>query len=63
MSFSFFSLPPPDHSDSDLRTVLVHLIAITMGCSKSTHLWYAIFQLGDLINTYMSGFMVSGGRV
>jgi hypothetical protein len=50
----------PDPSDSDLRTVLVHLVAVTIGCSKSSHLWYSIFQLGELINTYISGFMVSG---
>lgn len=46
--------------DDDLRSVLVHMVAVTIGCSKSSHLWYSIFQLGELINTYMSGFMVSG---
>ena len=48
-----------DISDCNLRTALVHLIAVAIGCGKSTHLWYSIFQPNELINTYISGFMVS----
>ena len=48
-----------DISDCNLRTSLVHLIAVAIGCGKSTHLWYSIFQPNELINTYISGFMVS----
>lgn len=39
--------------------MLVHLVAVTLGCSRSTHLWYSTFHLDELINTYLAGFMVS----
>ncbi len=48
-----------DDSDVDLRLALVNMVAIAIGCSKSTHLWFSIFHIEELINTYISGFMVS----
>ena len=46
-------------SDVDLRVTLVHMIAITLGCQpQSTHIWYNMFMPEDLMNTFLTGFMV-----
>ena len=49
----------PDPSDVDLRTALVHMVAVTIGCSpRNTHLWYHMFGIKELVGTYLTGFMV-----
>ena len=46
-------------SDIDLRAALVHMIAIALGCqSQSTHIWYNMFIPEELVNTFLTGFMV-----
>ena len=35
------------------------MVAMVMGCpSRSNHLWYHMFAADELVNTYMTGFMV-----
>lgn len=53
----FFSL---DQSDIDLRHTLANLVAVVMGSPTcSNHLWFHMFAPEQLVNTYMTGFMVS----
>lgn len=48
-----------DPSDTDLRIALVHLITVVLGCTpQSNHLWYHMFAPEELVNTYITGFMV-----
>lgn len=48
-----------DPSDVDLRHALANMIAVVFGLpSRSTHLWYHMFNPGDLENSYLTGFMV-----
>ena len=48
-----------DQSDTDLRHSLANMIAVTLGCpSHSNHLWYHMFAQEELLNTYITGFMV-----
>jgi hypothetical protein len=44
----------------DLRHSIANMVAMVMGCpSHSNHLWYHMFAADELVNTYMTGFMVS----
>ena len=48
-----------DQSDADLRHALANMIAVVIASPKaSNHLWYHLFAPGDLVDTYMTGFMV-----
>ena len=48
-----------DQSDVDLRHALANMIAVVIASPKaSNHLWYHMFAPGDLVDTYMTGFMV-----
>ena len=49
-----------DQSDADLCHALVNMVAVVMASPKaSNHLWYHMFAPGDLVDTYMTGFMVT----
>lgn len=49
-----------DQSDADLHTALMHMITVTVGCpSHSTHLWYHMFNIEELKDNYITGFLVS----
>ena len=49
-----------DQSDVDLRHSIANMVAMVIGCpSHSNHLWYHMFVADKLVNTYMTGFMVS----
>ena len=55
MEFLFLT----DQSDVDLRHALANMIAVVIASPKaSNHLWYHMFAPGDLVDTYMTGFMV-----
>ena len=55
-----FIYPSAEYSDTDLCHSLANLVAVVMGCpSRSNHLWFHIFAPEELVNTYMTGFMVS----
>lgn len=52
-------LPFLDSSDIDLRHALANMIAVVFGLpNHGTHLWYHMFNPGDLENSYITGFMV-----
>ena len=60
ISYTLFTHPITDQSDSDLRHALANMVAVVIGSPKaSNHLWYHIFAPGDLADTYMTGFMVT----
>ena len=48
-----------DQSDIDLRHSLANLVGVVLGCpTHSNHIWYHLFNPGELHETYMTGFMV-----
>ena len=48
-----------DQSDVDLRHALANMIAVVIASpNASNHLWYHMFAPGDLVDTYITGFMV-----
>ena len=58
--YSFILSTKIDQSDADLRHALVNMVAVVMASPKaSNHLWYHMFAPGDLVDTYMTGFMVT----
>ena len=54
------NFPLADVSDSDLRHSLANLVAVVIGSpTRSNHLWYQLFSADKLMDTYMTGVMVS----
>ena len=48
-----------DQSDIDLCHSLANLVAVIVGTQpQSNHLWYHLFSPDELVDTYMTGFMV-----
>ena len=58
-SYFLYLIISLDQSDMDLRHSIANMIAVVMELpSRSNHLWYHMFAADELVNTYMTGFMV-----
>ena len=47
-----------DPLEVSLKVALANVVAATLACGRSSHLWYHMFASKELLDTYMTGFMV-----